>query len=92
MGWLALALAVPTLVTGMLTLDMQEGVALPNALPGFGCAYITALALLLLGAGWMQLHGWRTRAVSSRVDNSTHDAPPAAAANTSSDPSEQKRY
>ena len=30
-GWLALAIAMPTIVTGMLTLDMQEGIALPAA-------------------------------------------------------------
>ena len=61
LGWLALALAVPTLVTGMLTLDKQEGIALPTALPGFLCAYATVLALLVLGAGWMQCLGWTTR-------------------------------
>lgn len=61
LGWFALALAVPTLVTGMLTLDKQEGIALPTALPGFLCAYATVLALLVLGAGWMQCLGWTTR-------------------------------
>ena len=61
LGWLALALAVPTLVTGMLTLDKQEGIALPAALPGFGCAYVAVLALLVLGAAWMQLQGWTRR-------------------------------
>ena len=61
LGWLALALAVPTLVTGMLTLDKQEGIALPAALPGFGCAYVAVLALFVLGAAWMQLQGWTTR-------------------------------
>ena len=61
LGWFALALAVPTLVTGMLTLDKQEGIALPAALPGFGCAYVAVLALFVLGAAWMQLQGWTTR-------------------------------
>ena len=66
-GWFALALAVPTLVTGMLTLDKQEGIALPAALPGFVCAYATVLALLVLGAGWMQLQGWTTRTMAVHV-------------------------
>lgn len=58
LGWLALALAVPTMVTGMLTLDKQEGVALPAALPAFVGAFATVLALLVLGAGGMEYLGW----------------------------------
>ena len=75
LGWVALALAVPTLVTGMLTLDKQEGIALPAVLPGFVCAYATVLALLVLGAGWMQYLGWTTRTsdVSSKVIEASHD-------------------
>lgn len=77
LGWFALALAVPTLVTGMLTLDKQEGIALPTALPGFLCAYATVLALLVLGAGWMQCLGWTTRSPpppsSKVVDAVTED-------------------
>ena len=77
LGWFALALAVPTLVTGMLTLDKQEGIALPAALPGFLCAYATVLALLVLGAGWMQCLGWTTRSPpppsSKVVDAVTED-------------------
>ena len=75
-GWFALALAVPTLVTGMLTLDKQEGIALPAALPGFVCAYATVLALLVLGAGWMQYLGWTTRTppdVSSKAADPEDD-------------------
>ena len=59
LGYLALTLAAPTLVTGMLTLDEQEAIALPAALPGFGCAYAAVLALLVLGAAWMQQLGRR---------------------------------
>ena len=67
---------MPTLVTGMLKLDKQEGIALPAALPGFVCAYATVLALLVLGAGWMQYLGWTTRTppdVSSKAADPEDD-------------------
>ena len=80
LGYLALTLAVPTLVTGILTLDEQEAIALPAALPGFGCAYAAVLALLVLGAAWTQQQGRRHAShIGDAQDASRANKPQACA-------------
>lgn len=75
-GRLALVLAAPTIVLGIVTLDDQEGLALPDAMAGFTGAYGAVLGLMLLGAAYMQMRGW---GATSRI------APADAAAGSGSE-------
>lgn len=57
-GRLALLLAALTIVLGILTLDDQEGAALPSALVGFVAAYAAVLGTQLCAVGVLQARGY----------------------------------